>query len=327
MITCSKSNIHETVKIGNNVRIISDDITIGEGTEIGDNTVIIAYEKLVIGKFCKIRSNAQLKARVIEIGDWFYSDDNPRPLVIGGGGSDFPDAIIKIGDRCVIHDSFMNSPVEIGDDVGMSPSSDIITHGFWDSVLDGYSRKQGPVKIGSGTIVGYRALIMPNITIGHHCSIGAGAIVTKDIPDYCVVAGVPAKVIAGPPDYPRKVTLGEKKNMCWQIIMQYIRLLKDKIDNFTVESGPYRDEMSKEYIEIHGEYNGEKFRVGYSDGMIVVEQGKKFIAIDPIFQGWSGEDSEISDDLRDFLRHYGIRIFTNRWFKSIDSKIKWRICT
>lgn len=313
--------IHPTVKIGKNVKIVSADISIGEGTEIGDNTIIIAYEKLVIGKFCKIRPNAQFKARVIEIGDWFYSDDNPRPLIIGGGGADSPNATIKIGNRCVIHDSFINSPVEIGDDVGMSPSSDISTHGFWNSVLDGYSEKHGPVKIGHDTIVGYRALILANVTIGHHCSVGAGAIVTKDVPDYCVVAGIPAKVIAGPPDYPKKLTLEEKKSMCWQIIMQYAKLLEDKIYDFTVERIKARNNFP-ECIEIHGIYNGEKFRVAYSDGMIVVEQGKKFIAIDPIYQSFSGEDSEISDDLRDFLRHYGIRIFSGRWFKSIDSKIK-----
>jgi acetyltransferase-like isoleucine patch superfamily enzyme len=124
---CSKTNIHESVKFGKNVKIISDDITIGEGTEIGDNTTIIAYEKLVIGKFCKIRPNAQFKARSIEIGDYFYSDDNPRPLIIGGGGAEGPTARIRIGKRCVMHDSFINvfMPVEIGDDVGMSPSSDI----------------------------------------------------------------------------------------------------------------------------------------------------------------------------------------------------------
>lgn len=309
--------IHPTVKLGKNVKIISADITIGEGTEIGDNTIIIAYEKLVIGKFCKIRSNAQLKARVIEVGDWFYSDDNPRPLIIGGGGADSPNAIIKIGSRCVIHDSLINSPVEIGDDVGMSPNSDISTHGFWNSILDGYSEKHGPVKIGNNTIVGYRALILANVTIGHHCSIGAGAVVTKDVPDYCVVAGVPAKLITGPPDYPKKLSQKEKENMCWQIVMQYAKLLKDKIEILEVESKP-------DMITIKGFYK-ENFNIIYSEGLITVIYGLSVFVVDLIQNKWSGDDNEISDDLRDFLRHYGIRIFSGRWFKSIDSKIKRRL--
>lgn len=314
--------IHPTVKIGKNVKIISADITIGEGTEIGDNTTIIAYDKLVIGKFCKIRSNAKFKARIIEIGDWFYSDDNPRPLVIGGGGADLPTAIIKIGNRCVIHDSFINvaMPVTIGDDVGMSPSSDILTHGFWQNSFDGYGgNKVGPVTIKSGSIIGYRATIMPNVTIGEHASVGSGAIVTKDVPDNCVVVGVPAKIIFGPPDYPKKLTFEEKKNMCWQIVMQYAKLLKDKIEILEVESKP-------DAISIKGFYK-ENFGIIYSEGLVMIISGLSVFAVDLIQNKWSGDDNEISDDFRDFLRHYGVRIFSTRWFKSIDSKIKRRVCT
>jgi acetyltransferase-like isoleucine patch superfamily enzyme len=304
-----------SVKFGKNVTIISDDITIGEGTEIGDNTTIIAYEKLVIGKFCKIRPNAQFKARSIEIGDYFYSDDNPRPLIIGGGGAERPTARIRIGKRCVMHDSYINvfMPVEIGDDVGMSPSSDIQTHGFWGSVLDGYNRKFGPVTIKSGTIIGYRALILPNVVIGEHASIGAGAVVTKDVPDYCVVAGVPAKVISGPPDYPKKLSEQEKDNILWQIMMEYAELLRDKIDNVVVES-------NAEKVVIKGFYNGI-FEIEYWNREIIVKQNWKIFVISPIEGTWYGEDDEISDDLRDFLRHYGIRIFS-RQMVSIKSKIR-----
>ena len=38
-------------------------------------------------------------------------------------------------------------------------------------------------------------MIMPNVKIGKMCIIGAGAVVTKDVPDYSVVVGVPAKII------------------------------------------------------------------------------------------------------------------------------------
>jgi acetyltransferase-like isoleucine patch superfamily enzyme len=52
-----------------------------------------------------------------------------------------------------------------------------------------------PVHIKAHTWLGYGSQIMPGVTIGRHCVIAAGSIVTKDIPDYCVAAGVPAKVI------------------------------------------------------------------------------------------------------------------------------------
>jgi hypothetical protein len=58
--------------------------------------------------------------------------------------------------------------------------------------------------------------------------------------------------------------------------------------------------------------------------MIMVKQENKFMAIDTIHNNWSGEDSEICDDLRDFLRHYGIRILS-RHVVSIKSKIRRKL--
>ena len=63
-------------------------------------------------------------------------------MVIGGGGSNFPYAKLHIGDRMVCHTGHINlaSPVTIGNDVGLSHDVDLITHGFWYSILDGYPR-------------------------------------------------------------------------------------------------------------------------------------------------------------------------------------------
>lgn len=52
----------------------------------------------------------------------------------------------------------------------------------------------GPVRIGSDSWLGIGVCVLPNVTIGRHCVIGANAVVTHDIPDYSLAAGVPAKV-------------------------------------------------------------------------------------------------------------------------------------
>jgi acetyltransferase-like isoleucine patch superfamily enzyme len=52
-----------------------------------------------------------------------------------------------------------------------------------------------PVEIGDYSFIGMFSVILPGTKIGHHCVIGAGSIVTKDIPDYCVVSGSPARII------------------------------------------------------------------------------------------------------------------------------------
>ena len=49
--------------------------------------------------------------------------------------------------------------------------------------------------IGNNCFVGVRAMICPGVHIGNECVVGGGTIVTKDVPDNCMVVGVPAKII------------------------------------------------------------------------------------------------------------------------------------
>jgi acetyltransferase-like isoleucine patch superfamily enzyme len=51
------------------------------------------------------------------------------------------------------------------------------------------------VKIGASTWLGQNAIILPGVMIGKHCVVGANSVVNKDIPDFSIVVGVPAKVI------------------------------------------------------------------------------------------------------------------------------------
>lgn len=49
--------------------------------------------------------------------------------------------------------------------------------------------------IGACAFIGCRAIVYPGVTVGHHAVVKAGAVVTKDVPPYAIVAGVPAKVV------------------------------------------------------------------------------------------------------------------------------------
>lgn len=71
-------------------------------------------------------------------------------------------------------------------------------HGFARTdlpVKDQYMNSPGPVDIGDGTWIGIGVSILPNVCIGSNCVIGAGAVVTRDIPSFSVAAGVPARII------------------------------------------------------------------------------------------------------------------------------------
>ena len=54
---------------------------------------------------------------------------------------------------------------------------------------------KGPVRIGNNVWIGDNVVIMPGVTIGNNVTIGANAVVTQDIPDHSITAGVPAKII------------------------------------------------------------------------------------------------------------------------------------
>ena len=90
--------------------------------------------------------------------------------------------------------------VKIGDNVMMGPDCHIFTafHEYSRTdipmIQQGYSERK-PVVIGNDVWIGIRTIIMPGVHIGNGCIIGAGAVVTKDVPDYAVVGGVPAKVL------------------------------------------------------------------------------------------------------------------------------------
>lgn len=100
-----------------------------------------------------------------------------------------------IGVNCELY-----GPVIIGNDVMMGPDVVIYTSGHKFDRIDVPMMDQGsiepkPVRIGNDVWIGRRVMIMPGVTIGNGCVIGAGAVVTKGIPDYSVAVGVPAKVI------------------------------------------------------------------------------------------------------------------------------------
>lgn len=54
---------------------------------------------------------------------------------------------------------------------------------------------KGPVRIGNNVWIGDKATILPGTTIGDGAIIAANAVVTKDVPSYCIAAGIPAKII------------------------------------------------------------------------------------------------------------------------------------
>jgi acetyltransferase-like isoleucine patch superfamily enzyme len=110
--------------------------------------------------------------------------------------------LLTIGDRCVIGRGshiVAHQSVEIGDDVWTGPYVYITdqNHGYEDPdvPIGNQFPVNRPVSIGAGSWLGAGAIILPGARIGRNVVVAAGAVVRGDVPDRCVRAGVPAKIV------------------------------------------------------------------------------------------------------------------------------------
>jgi acetyltransferase-like isoleucine patch superfamily enzyme len=174
-------------------------VNIGEGSTIQDNVILGSREdgKLSIGKSAIIRSGAVIYSGV-SIGDNFRSGHN---ILIREN--------TKIGDNVLVGtNSVIDGDCSIGNNVSLQTGVYITRYtAIEDNVFlgplcvttnDKYMKYGAPLKgpiIKRNARIGANATIMPGISIGEGAVVSAGSVVTKDVPPYKVVIGVPARVV------------------------------------------------------------------------------------------------------------------------------------
>lgn len=104
---------------------------------------------------------------------------------------------LVIGDNCCINRKChldCRGNIIIGNNVSISSECILIT-GSHNHNSVGFDYVSGTIKINNYVWLGTRAMILPNVEIGEGAVVCAGAVVTKDVPPYTIVAGIPAKPI------------------------------------------------------------------------------------------------------------------------------------
>lgn len=150
----------------------------------------------------------------------------------------------QIGEKCVIgHNCFVGSRAKLGNGVKLETNIDV-----WDLVtLEDYvfvgpsavftndinPRSKYPKKkypqygkwiptlVKSGASIGANATIVCGITIGRNAMIGAGSVVTKDVPDYAIVVGVPSRAIGWMCECGTKLVFKQNNGTCPECKRKY----------------------------------------------------------------------------------------------------------
>lgn len=155
---------------------------------------------------------------------------------------------VKVGKGSVISTKRFPSEaylIEIGDYVRISRGTAFETHGGITALRHIYNDPDleicGKIKIGNYTSIGANCMIMPGVSIGNECVVAGGSIVTKSIPDGCMVAGNPAKFIGYTKDFYKRIK--EKNDFgCHQLSEQEKK-------NFFL-SQPEDKFINKDYIKL-----------------------------------------------------------------------------
>jgi len=144
--------------------VISSTTIVGANVRFGENVTVWNY---------------------VVIGDNTVIGDNVRIGSFCDIGKD-----VKIGKNCVIqcHVTISNGTV-IGDNVFLGPKATILN----DKYIDGRIQ---PCQIHDGARIGGASIILPGVTVGKDALVGAGSVVTRDVPDGKLVYGNPAREAA-----------------------------------------------------------------------------------------------------------------------------------
>jgi len=158
--------------------------SLGRGCKIFKPLLLTNPRFVFIGDGLLMRPGCRLQAVVADPGA-------PPRLIIGNNVNIEQHVHIVCSHRIVI-----------GDNVTITGNCGIVdtVHPYRDVHLENkvgerLDKTPTPVEIGDHTFVGFGSVILPNVRIGRNCVIGANSTVTRDIPDYCVAAGTPAKIL------------------------------------------------------------------------------------------------------------------------------------
>lgn len=147
-------------------------------------TIFLNPECIEIGRNVRIKQNSRIECYKQFAGHIL----SPRlvledGVIIGPNFTGFVADLVTLGRDTIL----AGNVTLVSENHGVNPESSIPYHA--------QPLTTGPIHIGEGCWIGQNVTVLPNVKIGDKVIIGAGSVVSHDIPSYCIAVGTPAKVI------------------------------------------------------------------------------------------------------------------------------------
>ena len=160
-------------------------LTVGSGTTVGVGAIV--YAGTTVGKDCFIADGAQVRERC-ELGE---------RVIVGHAATVENDC--RVGDRTRIQTgAYITAHSILEEDIFVAPMVTTTNDNYMGRTKTRFAATKG-VTARRGSRIGGNAVILPGVTIGQEAMVAAGAVVTKDVPAYAKVMGIPARVVGDTP--------------------------------------------------------------------------------------------------------------------------------
>lgn len=216
-------------RIDRGVRLALGSVLLGTNVDIGPDTEV-GFFSFVRGQTIRIGANVQIGAAsmidtpYLEIGDG--TKINEQVFI---GGLQFPDSKLVIGRNCqIMQMTFVNPTrsIVIGDDTGIGGDCLLFGHTSWLSRFEGYPVDFDSIEIGKSVSIAWRVFILPGTRIGDGAVIGANSLVRGTIPPRCLAVGFPARVVAKEPEFPRVLSIADKRAILREVVDEFVARLQ-----------------------------------------------------------------------------------------------------